>query len=674
VYTYSGGFPEQFVWGVGTAAYQVEGAYRADGRGASIWDTFTGADTIGMPGANCSYCCKKVPCPINPSMGARGATGNVACDHYHLWRSDIALMQSMGIRHYRFSISWSRLVPTGKVADGVNPEGRKFYNNLIDGLLNAGITPFVTLYHWDLPQGLLDPPRVNGWWSKDPQTGQPNGEILQDWLDYVDICFSEFGDRVKMWVTFNEAWSFTFLANGMGKAPNLFWVDGYHNQNVDPYVAAHNVLNAHAAAVDLYRRKYKRSQGGIIGITNNCDWREPASALPVDVAAAERTVEFQLGWFSDPIFGGTGDYSQRMRQFLGDRLPKFTAEQRRLLNGSADFFGLNHYGTSWAKDSSSPGDDSSYAHVFSTSAFVRAQSFWLHGSGWGFRKMLNWVHRRYGGPPIYVTEGGWSLPAGSPEEGAADAQRLLYYANYTAEMRRAIYEDGVDVRGYFAWSLLDNFEWERGYSERFGTVYTDYAFGWDAQSPTNKNGQPTAGRQIRRRKQSSCWLEAVWRGNALVDPADEDHRCVGSEIFHGSYVDPRTSICAHNISVDGNGVAGNAMSFRIGDGTACNGTGEPSEMSVRLSGGTIIADFSAEGGPSQLIGYWNRRINGINWGDGRTWVLVPGARLTTSTTSTTIPSGLRAVRTTTSRNLAQHSARIPWLILCTIVMYSCFFP
>ncbi|CAK0837558.1 unnamed protein product [Prorocentrum cordatum] len=242
-------------------------------------------------------------------------------------------------------------------------------------IVNAGITPYATLYHWDLPQGLLDPPRVSGWWSRD-SNGKPNGEIIQDWIDYCDIVFDALGDRVKYWVTFNEPWTFVFLGSGFGKAPGI---PEFSDQGRDPYVAAHNVLNAHAAAVNLYRTKYASKQGGKIGITNNADWREPKTAQPSDVAAADRTVLFQLGWFSEPIFGGNGDYPPEMRKLYGDRLPRFTTEQRRLLNGSADFFGLNHYGTSWAEyDPGSPHPDDSYAAT-SHDGFVQGGSVWLYG-------------------------------------------------------------------------------------------------------------------------------------------------------------------------------------------------------------------------------------------------------------------------------------------------------
>jgi hypothetical protein len=301
---------------------------------------------------------------------------------------------------------------------------------------------------------------------------------------------------------------------------------------------------------------------------------------------------------------------------------------------------------------------------------VRAQSFWLHGSGWGFRKMLNWIHRRYDGPPIYVTEGGWSLPAGTADEAAVDDQRRMYYANYTAEMRRAIYEDGVDVRGYFAWSLLDNIEWERGYSERFGTVYTDYVFGWDAQSPTNRKSQPTPGKQMRRRKDSSCWLEAVWRGNALVDPTGEGYRCVSSDVFHGLFVNPEEERCPYKISVHEWRAKGTITYVRSIHGTGCYGSATLMEIPFHVSGGTIIANFSAEGGNPHLVGYWNNLIRGINWGDGRTWI-----SYSTSTTTTTIavaPLMRTVTLTTTFRNNAQHNARMPWLILYASLMYSCF--
>jgi len=619
-YRVEGSFPAGFAWGLGTAAYQIEGGYRDGGRGASIWDTFTGANTVGMPGGDCSYCCKVAPCPVSEHMIAKGATGNVACDHYHTWRSDIALMKSMGLKHYRFSISWPRMVPTGKVRDGagVNQEAVKFYNALIDELLAAGITPYVTLYHWDLPQALLSPPEVQGWWSSDPDTGEPNGQILQDWLNYADACFAAFGDRVKVWMTFNEAWTFTWLGSGWGKAPSI---TPFNDMNYHPWIAAHNVLNAHAEAVALYRRKYQAKQGGKIGITNNCDWREPASQSPYDVAAAERAVLWSLAWFTDPIFGKHGDYPKEMRRLLGAKLPAFTKEQKRLLNGSADFFGLNHYGSGWASTApEAPGFDGARVKI-SEKGFPNAQSNWLFSVPWGFRKLLNWVDKRYNRPPIYVTENGWSLNAKTSDEGKADRQRLEFYANYTSEMRKAIVEDGVDVRGYFAWSLLDNFEWDKGYVERFGTTYVDFAYGDEKNSPKGPASKPTEGFQTRTRKDSSCWLEAVWRRNALVSPAPGNFPgCAPSSALTGLYIDVERPSCWREIKVDASGRTGKIWGIDGNASSHCDGVTDVSwVLPANFSGGTVIVDLSVSDGPAHLLGYWDSVKHSVQWGDGKTW-------------------------------------------------------
>ena len=444
-------------------------------------------------------------------MVGKGATGNVATNSYHMFRTDIALMKSMGLKHYRFSISWPRIFPTGSATGEPNPEAVKWYDTFIDELLAAGMEPYVTLYHWDLPQALLSPPELGAWWARD-KDGKPVGQILPNWKHYVDTCFRLFGDRVKVWVTFNEAWSCTKLASGSGKAPGI---PPFMNPAVDPYIAGHNILNAHAAAVDIYRRKYQTSQKGRIGITNNQDWREPKTDSVEDVAAAERAVLFQLGWFSEPIFGA-GDYPQEMKDIfaaLGTALPEFSEAEKALLKGSADFFGLNHYGTGWFAATKEPGWDMTYG-TSSEEGFVQGQSTWLYGAGWGLRKLLNWVKRRYNNPEIYVTESGWSVAAQTAEEAANDTQRVMYFANYTSEVLSAILEDGVDVRGYFAWSLLDNFEWEMGYPIRFGTTFVDYDLGLDPNAPLPNSQVPTPGFQLRRRKDSSCFLEQANRNRS----------------------------------------------------------------------------------------------------------------------------------------------------------------
>ncbi|CAJ1385511.1 unnamed protein product [Effrenium voratum] len=614
-YKYEGSFPDGFVWGVGTAAYQVEGGYKDGGRGASVWDTFTGANTVGMPGGNCSYCCKAPPCSINPGVQDKGSTGNVATDSYHMFPTDIALMKAMGLKHYRFSISWPRMFPHGEATGDPDKRGVEWYSNFIDALLKAKITPYVTLYHWDLPQALLSPPEKGGWWARDAE-GKPVNEVLPNWLHYVDTCFRLFGDRVKFWVTFNEAWTFTKLASGAGKAPGI---QPYMNPMLDPYIAGHNVLRAHAAAVDLYRRKYQAQQKGQIGITNNFDWREPKTNTEADIAAAERAIVFNLGWYSEPIFGD-GDYPAEMRAAFKDTLPSFTEEEKRMLKGSADFFGLNHYGTGWFSASKDPGWDNSYGTV-NESGFVHGQSKWLYGAGWGLRKLLNWVKRRYNSPTIYVTEGGWSMAAITPEQGANDTGRVYYYANYTSEVQRAIQEDGVDVRGYFAWSLMDNYEWEMGYKERFGITFVDYNFGLDPNAPLPNTAVPTPGNQLRRRKKSSCFLEMLWRNNKMTSPA-APNLCVEPLIFEGKYRD--TSGCKRVIDVYIGHATGSVSGTKPAAGkTVCdNVTDVPYGPGIlQLSGSTVICK-NCSPSSSFLQGFWSDSSLGIEWADGSLWTKV----------------------------------------------------
>jgi beta-glucosidase len=446
-------------------------------------------------------------------MVTKGATGNVACDHYHTFETDVQLMKNLGIKHYRFSISWPRVIPTGKIADGVNELGIRFYDNLINALLAAGITPYITLYHWDLPQGLLHPSEgLYGWYGTD-ENGHPSQQMTKYFVDYADLCFARFGDRVKMWVTFNEAWTFLKLGSGNGKAPSL---PEYGESSLHPYIGGHNVLLAHAQVVKHYREKYLPSQHGTIGFTANCDWTEPATNSQADIAASERLVQFWLGWFADPIY--FGDYPPSMREILGTRLPVFTDEEKALVKGSTDFFGLNHYGTSWGHSSHYPEWMDAYG-TRSSEGFVQGQSAWLFSAPWGLRKLLNWVHTRYGSPAIYITEGGWSLEAATAEVGKRDLLRTQYYANYSVEVLKAIKEDHVQVKGYFAWSLMDNYEWEMGYTERFGLIFNDFSFGFDPNAAVDHLSQPTTAAQVRTPKDTACWFkQGLWSTNALSDP------------------------------------------------------------------------------------------------------------------------------------------------------------
>jgi beta-glucosidase len=416
-----------FVWGVATAAYQVEGAWQEDGRGLSIWDAFS----------------------HTPGKTKDGDTGDVACDQYHRYEEDIALMAELGVSAYRFSISWPRIVPDG--SGSANAAGIAHYNRLINCLLAHGITPWITLYHWDLPLALQM--EVDGWLDY---------RCAEAFARYADICFEAFGDRCSNWITFNENWCTAVLGHSNG-----MFAPGRSDAN-EPYIVAHNLTLAHGLAVRAFR---ERGCPGQIGITNNCDWRQPASEKPEDVEAAQRALECLFGWFTDPVV--FGDYPACMRNALGDRLPRFTTEQSEMLQGSSDFLGLNHYSTRLASAAPLPADDVFFAEL---GVRLSQEPEWpLTGMGWyvvpgGLGKMLSWIDGRYQ-LPIYVTENGCAIP--DEDEPLDDQFRCAYIREYIASMQNAR-ASGADVRGYFCWSLMDNFEWACGYSKRFGLIHCDY--------------------------------------------------------------------------------------------------------------------------------------------------------------------------------------------------------
>ena len=439
-------FPQNFTWGAATASYQIEGAWRDDGRGPSIWDAFS-----HLPGKT-----------------HQNQTGDVTCDHYHRMEEDVALMKAMGLKAYRFSFSWSRLLPMGRGT--INEAGVAFYNRLIDALLANNITPWVTLYHWDLPLAL-----------QLEMDGLINPEIADHFAHYAEICFERFGDRVKNWITLNEPWCSAVLGHGIG-----YFAPGRTNQT-EPYLAAHNLIRAHGKIVDIYRRKFQPTQKGVIGITNNCDWREPKTDSAADRAAAERGHEFFLGWFADPIY--RGDYPDCMRSAVGDRLPHFTDADRAMVRDSSDFFGLNFYGGMLASE---PAGETVATTVPTGNGGMAADqrvelsddpSWEKTDMGWNVvpdfcRKMLGWIDRRYNHPPIYITENGCALP-GEDDVAVAvnDTRRVDFINRYLSACHAAINDDGVDLRGYFVWTLMDNFEWALGYSKRFGLHHVDFATG-----------------------------------------------------------------------------------------------------------------------------------------------------------------------------------------------------
>nr|AUO68304.1 putative glycoside hydrolase [Populus trichocarpa] len=455
-------FPKGFVFGTASSAFQYEGAVKADGRGPSVWDAFS--HTFGK---------------IIDFSNA-----DVAVDQYHLFDEDIKLMKDMGMDAYRFSISWSRIYPNG--TDKINQAGVDHYNKFINALLAQGIEPYVTLYHWDLPQALHD--KYNGWLS--PQ-------IIKDFATFAETCFEIYGDRVKHWITFNEPHTVAIQGYDVGlHAPgrcsiflHLFCRAG--SSATEPYIVAHNILLSHGTVADIYRKKYKAKQRGSLGISLDVIWFEPATNTTNDIEAAQRAQDFQLGWFIEPLI--LGNYPITMRNRVGDRLPNFTENDVALVKGSFDFVGINHYTTFYARSNDSLfGDligkvlnDSLADSGAITLPFGehlkpigdRASSIWLYIVPRGMRSLMNYIRQKYGNPPVIITENGMDDPnhAWTPiKDALKDEKRIKYHKDYLASLLASIKEDGCNVKGYFVWSLLDNWEWAAGYTSRFGLYFVDY--------------------------------------------------------------------------------------------------------------------------------------------------------------------------------------------------------
>ena len=411
-------FPANFAWGAATASYQIEGAWEADGKGESIWDRFS----------------------HTPGKIIDAASGDVACDHYHRYQEDVVLMRQLGLKAYRFSISWPRVLPAG--FGGVNPAGLDFYDRLVDALLEAGIDPYVTLHHWDLPQALHE---KGGWLNRD---------VTAYFADYSAMLAKYLGDRVSHWATFNE--------------PNVIAEAGYVSGEHAPGVkgdwksacqVTHHLLVAHGMAVQALRAIDPSLQLGIV-LT---EWIvEPASDDPADVAAADKAWYSHETTFTHPIF--RGHYHPWMVAAMGEAFPEIKAGDMALIAQKLDFLGINSYSRSvvGAQGRVNPVPGSEYTEM-----------------GWeicppAFRRMLNRIHGEYDLPPIYITENGAAFRDEiSPDGRIHDEQRTDYLRQHIGQLRLAM-QDGVDVRGYFVWSLLDNFEWAQGFTKRFGIIRVDY--------------------------------------------------------------------------------------------------------------------------------------------------------------------------------------------------------
>jgi beta-glucosidase len=411
-------FPPTFAWGAAGAAYQIEGAATEDGRGESVWDRFCA--TAG-----------KV---------RNGDSGEVACDFYHRYREDIALMRELGLKAFRFSISWPRIVPDG---DGrVNPAGLDFYDRVVDELLAAGIEPFVTLYHWDLPQALED------------QGGWPRRETVDAFAGYVEPVVERLGDRVRHWITHNEPRVTAWLGYGWGMhAPG-------RASERDALAAAHHVLLSHGRAVEILRREAPSAE---VGITLDLFPVYPASSAAPDVEAASRFDGFHNRWFLDPIF--RGKYPGDMVEHFAESVPAVHDGDFELIRAPLDFLGVNYV----VAAANGNGGHEIVHHPES----VYTDMGW-EVSPQGLFDLLVSIERDYGPKAVYVTENGAAFGDVRTHDGTVeDPERREYLEEHVGAIERAV-AAGVPVAGYFVWSFLDNFEWAYGYSKRFGIVYVDY--------------------------------------------------------------------------------------------------------------------------------------------------------------------------------------------------------
>lgn len=419
-------FPRDFLWGSATAAYQVEGSPLADGAGPSIWHRFV----------------------RRPGMVLNGDTGDVACDQYRRWREDIGLMRELGMQAYRFSVSWSRIFPDGK--GRLNTAGLDHYERLVDGLLEAGIEPLCTLYHWDLPAALND---LGGWTNRD----------IAGWFaDYATAVFKRLDGRVKSWATLNEPWVITdggYLHGAL--APG-------HRDAFETPIASHNLLRSHGAAVQAYRAVGANK----IGIVVNIEPKYPATDSAEDKAAVARAHAYMNRQYLDPIF--FGKYPKELEEVFGDAWPApWPEEDFALIRQKIDWLGLNYYTRAVTAH-----DETNWPLKAKT---VRQPNSIYTETGWevcpqAFTDTLVWLKETYGDLPLYVTENGSAFadPPSVDGDTLHDPERVAYLRSHVRACSDAIAK-GVDLRGYMAWSLLDNLEWSLGYSKRFGIVHVDFA-------------------------------------------------------------------------------------------------------------------------------------------------------------------------------------------------------
>nr|VDD09130.1 unnamed protein product [Brassica oleracea] len=469
-------FPEDFLFGAATSAYQWEGAVDEDGRTPSVWDTFS---------------------PFVCFLADNMDNGDIACDGYHKYKEDVKIMADMGLEAFRLSISWSRLIPNGR--GHINPKGLLFYKNLIKELLTHGIKPHVTLYHYDLPQALED--EYGGW---------INRKIIEDFTAFADVCFREFGEDVKLWTTINEANIFAIGAYSEGILPpghcsNSKYVNcSTGNSSTEPYIAGHNILLAHASASNLYRLKYKSKQKGSLGLCIYTYGLFPYTSSKEDEIATQRAKDFYFGWLLKPLV--FGDYPDVMKRVVGSRLPVFSEEESDQVRRSSDFVGVIHYTTLYVTESrptpSILPSNQSFSTDMNVETICKLTCFSTIGNSvpWGFEGVLEYLKQSFNNPPIYILENGLATKHDSTLQ---DTSRVEYIQGYIGAMLNAI-RNGSDTRGYFYWSMIDLYELLAGYRLSFGLYYVNFSDAGLKRSP----------------KLSASWYSGFLNGTVDVDPQD----------------------------------------------------------------------------------------------------------------------------------------------------------
>lgn len=434
-------FPNTFKFGVASSAYQIEGAWNEDNKGENIWDHI---------------------CHLHPEFIDDISNGDIACDSYHKYKDDVDMLSELGVDYYRFSLSWSRILPKGVAGSPVNQQGISYYRSLLQELIEKSIEPMVTIYCWDLPQPLQD---LGGW---------PNPELIDHYVYYAKTVFEQLGDLVKIWTTFNEAFETCFGGyGGAGMAPNI------SRSGIADYLCAHTIIKAHAKTYHLYKDEFKTKQNGVVSIVIDSSWIEPGSEKAEDFEAAERGMQFTYGWFANPIvFGNYPDVMikriskiSQLQGFEVSRLPTFSEDEIEYNKGTFDFLTINTYTTQLVSFL----EDTNFSTVhyytdlnvnfYDDPSWESAASTWLKVVPWGIRKLINWISNTYGNnTEIFITENGYSDLGGLNDE-----SRIDYFKDYLSNVLAAVLDDKAPVTRYTAWTLMDNFEWGRGYRFVFST-------------------------------------------------------------------------------------------------------------------------------------------------------------------------------------------------------------